>query len=112
MQLLARDADARGEARLDVHVHVLELDAPLEATFLDLEADLAEARDDRRVLLGVEQPGARQHRGVGQRTADVVQREAAVEVHRGGEALHEGIGALAEPAAPEGGSLLLFHGFP
>ena len=112
VQLLARDADARGEARLDVHVHVLELHAPLEAAFLDLAADLAEARDDRRVLLRAQQPGAGEHRGVGQRAADVVQREAAVEVHRGGEALHEGIGALAETPSPEGRSLLLFHGFP
>jgi hypothetical protein len=48
VQFLAGDADALGQARLDVHVHVLELDAPLEAALLDLAADLAEARDDRR----------------------------------------------------------------
>ena len=66
-------ADARGEARLDVHVHVLERDAPGEVACLDLAADLAEAGDDRGVLsTSLSSPARGEHRGVGDGAADVV----------------------------------------
>ena len=41
VQLLADLADALGQTRLDVHVHVLELDGPLEVARLDVGLDRA-----------------------------------------------------------------------
>ena len=43
MQLLAGIADALGEARFDVHVHVLMGDRPFEFAALDLGADIGQA---------------------------------------------------------------------
>src|SRR5690606_37598454 len=72
VQLLAGDADAVGQAGLDVHVHVFQVDAPVEGAGLDLALDGLQAVDDG-VALGVgEYADLRQHGGVGDRTHDVV----------------------------------------
>ena len=109
VQFLAGDTYALRKACLDVHVHVLERHAPGEAIALDFLAYLREASANRAELLVGEHPGADQHLGMRQRSADVVQRKALVEGHRGGEALDEGVGALAEAASPEFGSLRVVH---
>ena len=98
MELLAGDADAVGQARLDVHVHVFQVDAPVEAAGFDFRLDLLQAVDDR-IALGVAQHAdLGQHRGVGDGTHDVVAVETLVEVDGGGETGDEGVdGSLKRP---------------
>ena len=110
MELLAGDADAVGQARLDVHVHVFQVDAPVEAAGFDFRLDLLQAVDDR-IALGVAQHAdLGQHRGVGDGTHDVVAVETLVEVDGGGETGDEGVDGLAEAAAPGLVGLLYAHG--
>src|SRR5690606_17635166 len=111
VELLAGDADAVGEPCLDVHVHVLEGLGPGEVTGLDGGLDLAEPGDDAVQLLGAQHAHFGQHAGVGQGAANVLAVEALVEIHRGGEAGHEGVGGLVEAPAPGlVGVLELGHG--
>ncbi|MOA04207.1 hypothetical protein D3C78_1237510 [compost metagenome] len=100
VQLLAGDADAVGQTRLDVHVHVFQIDAPVELAGLDLGLDLLQAGDDGVALGGAQHAGLLQHGGVGDGTHDVVAVQALVEVDGSGEAGDEGIDRFAEPAAP------------
>ena len=100
MQLLASDTDAVSQAGLDIHVHVFQAHRPLESARLDIRPDLVEALDNAVALVLGQHPHLGQHGGMGDGAGDVVVIEALVEVHRGGEALDEGIGGLAEPTAP------------
>ena len=100
MQLLAGLAEARGQARLDVHVHVLKLRAPDELAGVDLGLDFLQALHDRVALLGGEHADMGEHRRVGNRALDVVAVQATVEADRGGERLDEGIGGFGETSAP------------
>ncbi len=100
VQLLAGDADAVGQARLDVHVHVFQIDAPVELAGFDLALDLGEAVDDRVALGDAQHAGLFEHGGVGDGAHDVVAVQALVEVDGGGEAGDEGVDRLAEAAAP------------
>ena len=52
VQALAGVADERGQARLDVEVHVLEVELPLELAALDLRRDLRQAALDRGEVVG------------------------------------------------------------
>jgi hypothetical protein len=109
VQLLAGDADLVGEARLDVHVHVFQRHRPFEFTGLDLGADLIQTLDDGVALLAGEHAGFREHGGVGLGALDVLAVHAAVKADAGGERLHEGVGGLAEAAAPELVLLVVAH---
>ncbi len=100
MQLLARDADAVGQARFDVHVHVFEIDAPVKRAGFDFALDFFQIGDDL-VAFGIGQhAGLSQHGRMGDRTHDVVAVEALVELDGGGESGDEGVDGLAESAAP------------
>ncbi|MCY1427299.1 hypothetical protein D9M71_431400 [compost metagenome] len=111
MQLLAGDADAVGQACFDVHVHVFQVDAPVEVAGFDFALDLLEAVDDG-VALGVGQHAdLGQHGGVGDGAHDVVAIEALVEVYGSGETGDEGVYGLAEAAAPGLVGLLYAHGY-
>ncbi len=100
VQLLAGDADAVGQARFDVHVHVFQVDAPLEGAGLDLRLDFLQAALDRIALVGGQYARLGEHGGVGDGTHDVVPVEALVELDGGGEAGDEGVDGFAEAAAP------------
>ena len=100
VKLLPSDADIGGERRLDVHVHVFELDAPVELAAVDALANAGQPRDDGVALLGGEDALAGEHPGVGHRACDVVAVQSAVEVDRAGEGLDERVGGLAEAAGP------------
>ena len=51
MQLFARLADALGQARLDIHVHIFQVDRPGEIAALDVEQDAIQPVDDFVALL-------------------------------------------------------------
>ena len=111
VQLLAGDADAVGQARLDVHVHVFQVDAPVERAGLDFALDGLQAIDDA-VALGIGQHAdLGQHGGVGDRAHDVVAIQALVESDGGGEAGNEGVDGLTEAAAPGLIGLVSAHEF-
>jgi hypothetical protein len=100
VQFLAGDADAVGQARFDVHVHVFQVDAPVELAGLDFALDGLQAIDDA-VALGIGQHAdLGQHGGVGDRAHDVVAVQALVESDGGGEAGDEGVDGFTEAAAP------------
>ena len=100
MQLLAGGADAVGQARFDVHVHVFQLDAPVESAGFDLGLNVIQVGDDL-VAFGIAQHvGFSQHGGVGDGAHDVVPVEALVKFDGGGESGDEGVDGLAETAAP------------
>jgi len=100
VQFLAHVADALGQARLDVHVHVLEGGGPGELAALDLAADGFQALDDLPALVFGEHAHVGEHARMGDGAGDVVPVETLVEAHRGGEGLHEGIGGGGEAARP------------
>ena len=66
----------------------------------DLVADLLQAGDDLVALVVREDADLGQHVGVGDRAADIVGVEAAVEAHAFGELLDAAVGRLVEDTAP------------
>ncbi len=89
VKALAGVADEVGQPLLDVQVHVLEVEAPLERSLLDLAADLSQSALDVGEVGRRDDAGPREHRGVGERPFDVGERETAVEPDRRGVAQHE-----------------------
>ena len=111
VQFLAGHTDTVGEAGLDIHVHVFQVDAPVERTGFDLTADGGQAVNDA-VALGVGQHADfGQHRRVGDGAHDVVAVKALVEGDGGGEAGDEGVDGFTEAAAPGLVGLVGAHGF-
>ena len=111
VQLFTGHADAVGQARLDVHVHVFEVDAPIELAGLDFTLDGLQAIDDA-VALGIGQHAdLGQHGGMGDRAHDVVAIQALVEGDGGGEAGDEGVDGFTEAAAPGLIGLVSAHEF-
>ena len=100
VQFFAGNADAVGQTRLDVHVHVFQVDAPVELAGLDLALDLLEAGFDGVALIHSQDADLGQHGGVGDGAKDVVAIQALVEFNGGGKARHKGVDGLAEAAAP------------
>ena len=68
------------QARLNVHVHVLERRAPLEAPGVDLGLDFLEPLDDQLALRRRQHTDMRQHACVRDRTGDVVPVQVPVEM--------------------------------
>ena len=89
VQPLAGVAGERGQAALDVHVHVFEIDRPLELAGADLVADLGEALLDRGEVGGGEDVDRVQHARVCERALDVELSEPPVEIDRRGKPLDE-----------------------
>jgi hypothetical protein len=100
VQPLARVAHQLRQPRLDVEVHVLELELPLEAAALDLAADLLQPSFDVGQVLCRDHLLCRQHARVRQAAGDVGARQALVEADAGGVALHQQIHRFGEQRRP------------
>src|SRR5437667_432846 len=89
------------EPALDVEVHVLGLERPLEAAAVDLAADARKAAlDGRKIAPGKDAAGGK-HSSMRKRAPDVLLCEALVEADRRGKALHLLVDRFLEAARPE-----------
>ena len=100
MELAADVADPLDERPLDVHVDVFQLLAELELAGGDFVADLLEAGDDLVPLVVGQDAHLGEHVGVGDRAADIVGVQAAVEAHAFGELLDATVRRLVKYSAP------------
>src|SRR4051794_28135769 len=100
MEPPGRLADNLAEARLDIHMDVLESARERECPGGDLALYLLEAPPNLRRVRMRDDPLFRQHLRMRLGAADVLRVEAPVEVDRGVDLLHHGIGARRKPAAP------------
>ena len=100
VELAADVADAVDEGPLDVHVDVFQLLAELELAGGDFVADLLQAGDDLVPLVVGEDAHFGEHVGVGDRAADIVGVEPAVEAHAFGELLDTAVRRLVKHTAP------------
>jgi hypothetical protein len=100
VQALAGVADQRGQALLDVEVHVFEVERPFELAGLDFLGDDGHAALDVGQVGGGDDALFGQHAGVGQRAADVLAPHALVEIDRGGIAFDEIGNRLGEASGP------------
>ena len=94
-------ADQIGQARLDVHVDVLERRLKGESAALDLPEDLIQALEDGIAVLAGDDPLARQHGAMGLRRRDIGGVKPAIEADGGVDLLHQAIEAAGEPPAPK-----------
>ena len=106
VQPLAGIADQRGQTRLDVQVHVLEVELPLEAAGRDLVGDLLQTTPDRGMVVGADDALRRKHLGVGEAAGDVGLPHALVEADARGVALDELAHRLGEQRRPGVGLLV------
>ena len=108
MQAAGGLAHQLGQARLDVHVDVLQGALELETAVLDLGQDVVQAADDGiAVLLRYNAP-VHQHGRVGLGAGDVLGVKALVHVDRGVDLLHHLGGPRLEASAPEALAALSF----
>ena len=108
VQAAAGLADGVGQALLDVHVDVLEIDGELELPSLDLLEDVLEAGDDLVAVLLCDDAAFREHRGMRDGASDVLVVHALVEIDGGLELVDHLIGRLGETASPHSLAHLLF----
>ena len=106
VQPLAGVADELGQPRLDVQVHVLQRELPLERAGLDLGADLRHAALDGGEVVGADDALRGEHLGVRQAAGDVGAPQALVEADAGGVALHQLAHRLGEQRGPGLGLLV------
>ncbi|GAD22464.1 hypothetical protein AVS7_02224, partial [Acidovorax sp. MR-S7] len=110
VQALAGVAHQLRQARLDVQVHVLQVELPVEIAALDLLRDLRHAALDVRQVLRADDGLRGQHLGVGQAARDVGLPQALVEEHARRVALDQiahGLGKQGRPGLGLGGELVL-----
>jgi len=100
VQPLAGLADDRGQALLDVEMHVLGVERPGKAAAFDLAAHLGEAALDGRKIALRDDAGRREHARMGKRSGDVLLGETLVEADRGAKALYPFVDGLPESARP------------
>ena len=100
VELAADVADPLDERPLDVHVDVFELVAELESAAGDLVVDLLEAGHDLVSLVVGQDADLGEHVGVGDRAADVLRIEPAIEAHAFGELLDTAVRRLVKHTAP------------
>ena len=101
MELAAGLADQIGQARLDVHVDVLERRLKGESAALDLPEDLIQALEDGIAVLAGDDALAREHGAMGLRRRDILGVKPAIEADGGVDLRHQGIEAAGEPSAPK-----------
>src|SRR5574337_1593178 len=89
VQPLARVADELRQPGLDVQVHILEFELPLEAAGLDLARDLLQAAPDVGQVLRADDVLGGQHLGVRQAAVDVGTPQPPVEADARGVAMHQ-----------------------
>ena len=107
VQALAGVAGERDEARLDVEVHVLEVDAPDELAALDLaRVIVARPRADRGEIVGADDAAVGEHRRMREAAGDVGAPEPLVETDARRVALHELARRLGEQRRPGFGFFL------
>ena len=107
MQAFACVADFVGEAAFDVHVHVFQIERPLQAACFDFGLDFGHAALNIGQILRGEHAGFVQHLRVRQRALDVPAGKALVETNRAGVLFDEFGHGLVETAGP---GFLLAHG--
>ena len=100
MQAAARLADGLGEALLDVHVDILEVDGEIELPILDLLLDVLESLDNLIAILLRENAAFREHPRVGNGAADILMIHALVEIDGGLELIDHLVSAFREAASP------------
>jgi hypothetical protein len=100
VQAFSRVAHQRGEALLDVQVHVLVVEAPGKFAALDLAGDLCHPALDVDEILRADDALAGEHPGVRERAADVLRGHALVEGHARRVALDKFGNGFGEAAGP------------
>ena len=100
VQPLAGIAHQLRQSRLDVQVHVFELQLPLEAPGFDVGRNRSHAALDRGMIGGGDHALRGQHLGMRQAAGDVGGGQAAVEADAGGVALHQLAHRLGEQRRP------------
>ena len=100
VQAAAGLADGVGQAPLDVHVDVLEVNGELEVALLDLLQDVLEPRDDLIAVLVRDDAAFREHRRMRDGASDVLVVHALIEIDGGLELVDHLIGRLGETASP------------
>ena len=100
VQAAAGLADGVGQALLDVHVDVFEVDGELEVALLDLLQDVLEPRDDLIAVLVRDVAAFREHRRMRNGTSDILVVHALIEIDGGLELVDHLIGRLGETASP------------
>jgi hypothetical protein len=100
VQALAGVAHQLGQARLDVEVHVFEVQLPLKGAGLDLAGDLRHALLDVGVVGGGNDFLRGQHLGVGERAGNVGLPQALVKEHAGRVALDQVAHGLGKEGRP------------
>jgi hypothetical protein len=100
VQPLARVADQRREARLDVQVHVFEIQLPFELAAFDFALDLRHAALDGGEVVGADDALRGEHRRMRERPFDVDERQPLVEEDRRRVALDELRHRLREASRP------------
>ena len=102
VQPLAGVADEIGQPLLDIEMHVLEVERPLERAALDLRRGSAASPRSIAARSSAERmPHAVQHARMRERAFDVEVREPLIESHRRGEALDEIVDRLIETPGPQ-----------
>ena len=89
MQALTGIANQLGQARLDVQVHIFQIQLPLKVAGFDVIRDLRHAALDGCVVVGADDALGRQHLGVGQTARNIYLPQALVKKHAGGVAFDQ-----------------------
>jgi hypothetical protein len=100
VQPLAGVADEIRQPPLDVEVHVLQIERPLELAAFDLAADLRHAALDVREVVRADHADTGEHPGMGDRALDVEEREPVIEEHRCRVAFHAFVDGFVETTGP------------
>src|SRR5690606_10007050 len=100
VQAAGRRADQFGEARLDVHVDVFELLREGEGAGLDLFRNRVQPASDFFLIVGRNDARLRQHLAVGERAADILRVELAVEVYGSVDRFHDRGRTRGKTSAP------------
>lgn len=101
-------ADGVGQALLNVHVNILEVDGEREAAVLDFLKDVLETRDDLVAVFFRDDAALREHRRVRDGARDILVVHALVEIDGGLKLVDHLIGRLGETASPHSLAHLLF----
>ena len=101
VQALARLADALDEQGFHVHVDVLRVQRKFHLARLNVGQDILQALYDSVGILLLNDALLAQHRGVGDRSLDVLPVEPLVKGDRRVEIVHHFIGRLFKASAPK-----------
>ena len=100
MQAFTGNANFVGQARLNIHMDVFELNRPSETTLGDFLLNFIQPANDCCEIRFADDADFAEHLRVCSRTLNVLTIHALIELHRGGKLLNKGIHALAESPTP------------